>query len=63
VASGKPLLDKLTVSDIAYSLLVYKSAHDVWHEEIMKAKTCATAEEKQMFEHTAVNKYHVKRGT
>jgi hypothetical protein len=60
---GKSLLDKLTVSDIAYSLLVFESSHDVWKEEILKAKTCATAEEKKSFEHTAVNKYHVKRGT
>ncbi len=36
---GKSLLDKLTVSDIAYSLLVYESSHDVWKEEILKAKT------------------------
>ncbi len=60
---GKSLLDKLTVSDIAYSFLVYESSHNVWKEEILKAKTCATAEEKKSFEHTAVNKYHVKRGT
>ena len=60
---GKSLLDKLTVSDIAYSFLVYESAHDVWSEEVLKAKTCATADEKNSFEHTAVNKYHVKRGT
>jgi len=60
---GKSLLDKLTVSDIAYSFLVFESSHDVWKEEILKATTCATAEEKKLFEHTAVNKYHVKRGT
>jgi hypothetical protein len=60
---GKSLLDKLTVSDIAYSFLVYESAHDVWKEEVMKAKTCATADERNSFEHKAVNKYHVKRGT
>ena len=60
---GKSLLDKLSISDIAYSIFVYESAHDVWKEEVMKASTCATAEEKKSFEHTAVNKYHVKRGT
>jgi predicted alpha/beta-fold hydrolase len=32
---GKSLLDKLTVSDIAYSFLVYKSAHNYWREEIL----------------------------
>jgi hypothetical protein len=60
---GKLLLDRLTVSDIAYSILVYESSHDVWKEEIEKAKTCATAEERKAFQHTAVSKYHVKRGT
>ena len=60
---GKSLLDKLTVSDIAYNFLVYESACDVWREEIVKAKTCATAEEKKQFVHTAVSKYHVKHGT
>ncbi len=60
---GKSLLDKLSISDIAYSIFVYESAHEVWKEEVMKAITCAMAEKKKSFEHTAVNKYHVKRGT
>lgn len=60
---GKTLLDKLTVSDIAYSLLVYENAFDVWSEEIVKTKMCTTNEEKKNFKMTAVNKYHVKRGT
>lgn len=60
---GKSLLDKLTVSDIAYSFLVYESAHDVWKEEVIKAKTCGTVDERNSFEHNAMNKYHVKRGT
>ena len=59
---GKTLLDKLTVSDIAYSLLVYESSYDVWSEEMDKAKTCTTAEEKKLYQGTAKNKYHVKRG-
>lgn len=59
---GKTLLDKLTVSDIAYSLLVYESAHDVWEEELNKTKTCTTAEEKRLYQGIATNKYHVKRG-
>ena len=60
---GKSLLDKLSISDIAYSIFVYESAHEVWKEEVVKASTCVTAEERKSFEHTAVNKYHVKRGT
>jgi hypothetical protein len=60
---GKQLLDKLTVSDIAYSILVYESSLEVWKEEMEKAKTCATVEERKAFQHTAVSKYHVRRGT
>ncbi len=39
------------------------SAHDVWKEEIAKARTCDTKEKKKEFQHVAVSKYHVKRGT
>ena len=62
---GKLLLDKLSVSDIAYSIFVYESTYEIWKEEITKAKTCATAEQKKEFQSlsTAVLKYHVKRGT
>lgn len=60
---SKTLLDKLTVTDIAYSIFVYESAHDVWEEEIVKTRTCDTKEEKKAFQHVAVSKYHVKRGT
>ena len=60
---GKTLLDKLTVSDIAYSILVYENAYDVWSEEIIKTKTCSTEDERKEFRSTAMNKYHVKRGT
>jgi len=59
---GKTLLDKLTVSDIAYSVLVYENSYDVWSEEIDKTKTCLTEEDKKLYQGTATNKYHVKRG-
>ena len=60
---GKTLLDKLTVSDIAYSIMVYENSYDVWMEEIVKAVTCENDEEKRAFKRVAVNKYHVKRGS
>jgi hypothetical protein len=60
---SKTLLDKLTVTDIAYSIFVYGSAHDVWKEEIIKARTCDTKEKKKAFQHVAISKYHIKRGT
>ena len=46
---GKTLLDRVTVSDIAYSMLVYESSYDVWMEEMVKEEMCATREEKKAF--------------
>ncbi len=60
---GKTLLDKVSISDIAYSILVYESSYDVWMEDITMSQTCATKEEKKEFEHVAQNKYHVQRGS
>jgi hypothetical protein len=60
---GKTLLDKVSVSDIAYSVLIYESSYDVWMEDIKKSETCATKEEEKAFKHVAENKYHVQRGT
>jgi hypothetical protein len=59
---GKTLLDRVTVSDIAYSMLVYESSYDVWMEEMVKEEMCATREEKKAFKSVATNKYHVQRG-
>ncbi len=60
---SKTLLDRLTASDIAYSVLVYESAFDVWEEEINKNDTCDTCEEKRAFKSTATLKHHVKCGS
>ena len=60
---GNTLLDRLTPSDIAYSVLVYESVHDMWKEEILKCETCQTIQEKKAFQHKASLKYHVKRRT
>jgi hypothetical protein len=57
------LLDRLTPSDIAYSILLYESAHDMWQEEINKCETCLTIQEKKEFQHTASLKHHVKQET
>jgi hypothetical protein len=59
---SKTLLDKLTVSDIAYSILVYKNVYDVWMEETVKVVMCETDNEKRAFKCVAINKYHVQRG-
>jgi hypothetical protein len=55
------LLDKVSVLDIAYSILVYESASDVWMEDIKKLEMCAPPkEEEKAFKHDAKNKYHVQ---
>ncbi len=51
--NGNTLLDRLTPSDIAFSILVCESAHDIWKEEILKSETCLTIQEKKEFQHTA----------
>ena len=61
--NGNTWLDRLTPSNIAYSVLVYESAHDMWKDEILKSETCHTIQEKRAFQHTAFLKYHVKRGS
>ena len=61
--NGNTLLDRLTPSDIAYSVMVYESAHDMWKEEILKSETCHTIQEKRAFQHMVSLKYHFKQGT
>ncbi len=61
--NGNTLLESLTLSNIAYSVLVYENSYGMWKEEILKCETCQTIEEKQAFQHTALMKYHVKQGT
>ena len=39
INKGKTLLDRVTVSDIAYGFLVYENSYDVWMEEIDKLDT------------------------
>jgi hypothetical protein len=60
---NKTLFDKITASDIAYSVLVYESYVEVWKEEIQRSRACKTAKERKEFPMTEVLKYHVKRGT
>ena len=57
---SKMIFDKLMALDIVYSVLVYKSANEVWREKIKKSQECKTAEEWKAFAHTAVLKYHVQ---
>lgn len=58
----KTLLDKVTSSDIAYTILLCENGVDVWDENQKIKATCSTDEEKKNYVREAVQKYHVKRG-
>ncbi len=42
----KTLLDKISASDIAYTILVYKNNKEVWDEELL-IKACAKTDEER----------------
>lgn len=50
------LLDRLTVSDIAYTVLVYENSEPVWNEMFNNRHSAS-------YDKTAVPLYHSKRGT
>lgn len=58
---SKTLFDKLTVFDIAYTILVYENSRDVWDEDL-RFKECRTDEQRNAFNRTATQLYHVKKG-
>ena len=60
--NDKTLLDRITPSDIAYTMLLCENSHSVWDENEMIKITCATPEEKKKYVREATQKYHVKRG-
>ena len=53
---GDTLLDRLTVSDIAYTFLVYESSEPVWDESFRNRHSGG-------YDKTAIPLYHCKRGT
>jgi hypothetical protein len=62
---GKTLLNKLTSSDIAYSILVYENSVDVWKEEARLMKENPGGRRKETLrsnELTAKVRYHWPRG-
>ena len=42
----KTLLDKISASDIAYTILVYENSREVWEEELL-IKACAKTDEER----------------
>ena len=58
----KTLLDKISASDIAYTILVYENSKEVWEEELL-IKACAkTDEERKNAERRHNPRYHKGRG-
>lgn len=59
---NKTLLDKVTSSDIAYTILVCENSTEVWDEEIRIKQECHTRDEMKRAKRTAKQKYHEGRG-
>lgn len=58
----KTLLDKLTSSDIAYTILVYENTREVWEEELAIKASEMTDEEKKNTIRQRRPKFHEGRG-
>ena len=58
---GLTLLDRLTDSDIAYAFLVFENGHEIWAEDEQVRRM--NAAEKESYNKTKIQKYHVKKGT
>ena len=59
---NKTLLDKLTSSDIAYTILICENSKEVWDEEIHIKLTSKSKDEVKKASRTAKPKYHKGRG-
>ncbi len=58
----KTILDKITPSDIAYMILVYKNSKEVWEEELEIRGSAMPDDEKRTAIHHKKPKYHEGRG-
>ena len=58
----KTLLDKISASDIAYTILVYENSKDVWEEELIIKARAKTDEERKNAERRHNPRYHEGRG-
>ncbi len=55
-------LDKVTASDIAYTILVYENTKEVWEEDLQIKARYKTDKEMRNAMHHKKPKYHVGRG-
>jgi hypothetical protein len=58
---SKMFLDKVTVSDIAYTILDYENTKEVWEEDLQIKASSRTDEERRNAMHHKKPKYHVGR--
>ncbi len=58
----KTFLDKISASDIAYTILVYENSKDVWEEELITKARAKTDEERKNAERRHNPRYHEGRG-
>jgi hypothetical protein len=59
---SKTCLDKVTASDIAYTILVYENTKEVWEEYLKIKANSRTDEKRHNAMHHKAPKYHVGRG-
>ncbi len=58
----KTFLDKVTASEIAYTILVYENTKEVWEEDLQIKASSRTDEERPNAMHREKIKYHLGRG-
>jgi hypothetical protein len=58
----KPFLDKVTVLDIAYTILVYENTKNVWEKDLQIKVSCKDDMERHHAMHHKKSKYHERRG-
>jgi hypothetical protein len=58
----KTLLDKISASDIAYTILVYENSREVWEEELFIKARAKTDEERKNAQRRHNPRYHKGRG-
>ena len=58
----KTFLDKVTASDIAYTILVYENSKEVWKEELQIRATSRTDDERRTATRVKKPRYHEGRG-
>ncbi len=59
---SKTFLDKVTASDIAYTILIYENTKEVWEEDLQIKARYKTDKERCNATHHIKPKYHVGRG-